>query len=306
MVADAWLALPDESRSRFACCISGFKPTDGGAVDHIDRMYKKYPNMWRGIGEIMCRHDDLSTMLQDLEIPAANHPAMKRIYAWAVEHDLPCLVHHNANYFHHNTAKLKVDQVGVYAEEVCEVLAEFPTLKFLWCHAGISRSCFGVAHEKILDSMIGRFPNLIVDLSWVVFETTMCKPKRLAEGAFEVKDEWLAVMEKYPKNFIIGSDAVGQYEMPQWLRAATKAPIHGLYGPQMVKYQGMLSSLSKSTREAIAWKNCEDIFFKNWKLPPREGNYHQHDATNEAECLVVNDKIRGEETGEWIKTGEVF
>ena len=38
MVADAWLALPDESRSRFACCISGFKPTDGGAVDHIDRM----------------------------------------------------------------------------------------------------------------------------------------------------------------------------------------------------------------------------------------------------------------------------
>jgi predicted TIM-barrel fold metal-dependent hydrolase/xanthine/uracil/vitamin C permease (AzgA family) len=301
MVADAWLALPDESRSRFACCISGFKPTDLGAVDHIDRMYKKYPKMWRGVGEIMCRHDDLSTMLPDLETPAANHPAMCFIYEWAIEKDLPCLVHHNANYFHHNTARLKPDQVGVYAEEVCEVLEKYPKLKFLWCHAGISRSCFGIAHDRILDNMIGRFSNLVIDLSWVVFETTICKPK-----SFEPKDEWITLLEKYPKNFILGSDAVGQYEMPEWLRAATKAPVHGLYGPQIVKYQTMLERLSKETREAIAWKNCEDLFFKDWELPPREGTYGHQDPMNEALCLVVHDDKQGEEHGEWIPNGEVF
>jgi predicted TIM-barrel fold metal-dependent hydrolase len=270
-------------------------------VDHIDRMYKKYPNMWRGVGEIMCRHDDLSTMLPDLETPAANHPAMCMIYEWAIERDLPCLVHHNANYFHHNTARLKPDQVGVYAEEVCEVLQKYPKLKFIWCHAGISRSCFGIAHDKILDNMIGKFPNLVIDLSWVVFETTICKPK-----SFTPKEEWITLMEKFPKNFILGSDAVGQYEMPEWLRSATKAPVHGLYGPQIVKYQGMLDLLSKETREMIAWKNCEDLFFKGWELPAREGIYSYQAPCNEALCLVVHDGKQGEEHGEWIPTGEVY
>jgi predicted TIM-barrel fold metal-dependent hydrolase/xanthine/uracil/vitamin C permease (AzgA family) len=301
MIADAWLALPENQRRRFACCISGFKPTDLGAVDHIDRMYRKYPGMWRGVGEIMCRHDDLSTMLPDLETPAANHPAMMIIYEWAIEHDLPCLVHHNANYFHHNTARLKPDQVGVYAEEVCEVLQKYPKLKFIWCHAGISRSCFGIAHHAILDGMLERFNNLWIDISWVVYETTICKPK-----SFMARDEWLQLFEKYPKRFVLGSDAVGQYEMPEWLRAATNAPVHGLYGPQIVKYQETLNALSKETREALAWKNCEELFFQGWSLPPQEGRYSRLDPTNEALCLVVHDDKQGEEHGEWIPTGEMF
>jgi hypothetical protein len=149
--------------------------------------------------------------------------------------------------------------------------------------------------------MIGRYPNLVIDISWVVFETTICKPK-----CFEPKDEWVKLMEKFPKNFILGSDAVGQYEMPEWLRSATKAPVHGLYGPQIVKYQGMLSALSKETREAIAWKNCEDLFFQGWDLPPRDGIYGYQAPCNEALCLVVHDDKQGEEHGEWIPTGEQF
>jgi hypothetical protein len=63
MVADAWLALPDDQRARLAPCFAAFDPTDLAGISHIKRMYDKYPGMWRAIGEVMCRHDDLTTML---------------------------------------------------------------------------------------------------------------------------------------------------------------------------------------------------------------------------------------------------
>ena len=52
MVADAWLALPDEHRKRFAPCFASFDPTDLAAIAHVRRMYHKYPKMWRAVGEV--------------------------------------------------------------------------------------------------------------------------------------------------------------------------------------------------------------------------------------------------------------
>ena len=63
------------SEARFAPCFASFDPTDLAAISHVRRMYHKYPKMWRGIG-IMCRHDDLTTMLLGKEIPRVNHPAL--------------------------------------------------------------------------------------------------------------------------------------------------------------------------------------------------------------------------------------
>jgi hypothetical protein len=74
MVADAWLALDDSHRLKLAPCFASFDPTDLAAIAHVKRMHSKYPKMWRGIGEVMCRHDDLTTMLLGKEIPRINHP----------------------------------------------------------------------------------------------------------------------------------------------------------------------------------------------------------------------------------------
>ena len=57
----------------------------------------KYPKMWRGIGEIMCRHDDLTNMLLSKEIPRVNHPGLFPIFEFAIANDIPCLVHHNSD-----------------------------------------------------------------------------------------------------------------------------------------------------------------------------------------------------------------
>ena len=126
MVADAWLALEDADRKRFAPMFASFDPTDLGAVEHVRRMHAKYPKMGRGVGEVMCRHDDLTTMLLDKEVPRVNHPAMDPIYRFCVEVGLPICVHHNA------------DRVGDadggfhYVAEVREVLRKHPKLKFVW------------------------------------------------------------------------------------------------------------------------------------------------------------------------------
>ena len=77
MVADAWLALDDKDRARFAPCFASFDPTDLAAIAHVKRMYQKYPKMWRGIGEVMCRHDDLTDDAAEQGDPAHQPPGAR-------------------------------------------------------------------------------------------------------------------------------------------------------------------------------------------------------------------------------------
>ena len=44
--------------------MAGFNPTDIAALDHVQRLWDKYPRLFRGLGEVMCRHDDLTMLLQ--------------------------------------------------------------------------------------------------------------------------------------------------------------------------------------------------------------------------------------------------
>ena len=71
--------------------------------------------MWRGIGEVMCRHDDLTTMLLDREVPRVNHPALEPIFEFCIETNLPILVHHNADRVGSS------DETFAYVSEVEEV-----------------------------------------------------------------------------------------------------------------------------------------------------------------------------------------
>ena len=96
MVADAWLALEDKQRERIAPCFASFDPTDLAAISHVQRMYYKYPKMWRGVGEVMCRHDDLTNMLLSKEVPRINHPALNAIYEFCIEVSLAILLQRGA------------------------------------------------------------------------------------------------------------------------------------------------------------------------------------------------------------------
>ena len=79
LLAQAIAALPQERRRRLVPFISGINPTDLNAARHVEALIERYPGLWRGIGEVITRHDDL-TALTEGETPRANHPALMKVY----------------------------------------------------------------------------------------------------------------------------------------------------------------------------------------------------------------------------------
>jgi len=249
MVADAWLALDDNDRARLAPCFASFDPTDLSAIFHVKRLYYKYPKMWRGIGEIMCRHDDLTTMLLGKEIPVVNHAGLDAIYQFAMEVDLPCLVHHNADRVG------DVDDKCEYVHEVAEVLAKYPTLKFVWVHAGVSRRCADKEHHKMIDDMCTKYPNLLVDISWVVWEDVICD----ADGI--VKQGWIDTCNKHDTKIFIGSDNVAQY-------FPIKDTSINLLASNITKYYQLFEKMkSEDAGKNVAYQNAQNLYFETWDVP---------------------------------------
>eukprot|EP00227_Mantoniella_beaufortii_P013784 CAMPEP_0197581736 /NCGR_PEP_ID=MMETSP1326-20131121/5153_1 /TAXON_ID=1155430 /ORGANISM="Genus nov. species nov., Strain RCC2288" /LENGTH=461 /DNA_ID=CAMNT_0043145683 /DNA_START=67 /DNA_END=1452 /DNA_ORIENTATION=- len=242
MVADGWQGLPEQYRSRFAPCFASFNPTDKFAIQHVMRMHNKYPGMWRSVGEVMCRHDDLTTMLQDKECPTANHPGLKPIYEFCVENDMPVIIHHNS------TQMMEEDGTWEYLWEVEDVLQAYPTLKFVWAHCGVSRRISEPDHHKMCDAMLRKYPNLYLDMSWVVWEDVICGPDGYP------KQEWLQVIERHQDNCLIGSDTVGQFE--------------GKLHKEITKYYKLLDRLSTTAAQKVGYGNCDRIFFQQTLAAP--------------------------------------
>lgn len=115
--------------------------------------------MFRCIGEVMSRHDDL-TNLTTGERPRANHPALMRIFDFAGEHGIPVGIHRNI-------APVSVSEVPkgpLYLPELIEAFAAFPDTTFIWCHAGISR-------RVLVDDLPGHFDRMLADHSHTCWST---------------------------------------------------------------------------------------------------------------------------------------
>ena len=269
MVADAWLALNDTDRARFAPCFASFDPTDHAAISHVRRMYKKYPKMWRAVGEIMCRHDDLTTMLLGKEIPRVNHPGMDPIYEFCVENNIPALVHHNADRVGDN------DNTWEYVHEVEDVLKKYPKLRFVWVHAGVSRRCSEPKHYEMIDRLCTTYPNINIDISWVVWEDVIC------DGDGNVKQGWIDCIQKHNTRFYIGSDNVAQY-------FPIKDTSINLLASNITKYYKLFEKLTEEAGNNVAYGNAERDYFANWEVPSGETPhtaYSRMPSYYETECL---------------------
>lgn len=201
LLAEAVQALPAERRARLHPFITGFNPTDLNAVNHIRLMLELYPGLWKGIGEILTRHDDLTALTKG-ETPRANHPALMKVYALAAEENLPVLLHSNIT--------SKREREPIFLEELEEALTENPDTTFIWAHAGTSAEIHRY-QERVRDlydivaTLLAENDNLYIDLSWTVLETYL-----LDDG--EPHADWVALAEQYPDRFMIGTDLVGRFD----------------------------------------------------------------------------------------------
>jgi hypothetical protein len=186
-------------------CVSGFDGTDLGAVDMIAKRMKEFPGVFRCIGEVMSRHDDL-TNLTTGERPRANHPALLRIFDFAGEHGIPVSIHHNIA----PVSPGDEPKEPLYLPELLDAFNEFPDTTFIWCHAGISRRILVRDLISHLDRVLADHQNhVIIDLSWVVY------PNYILQDL----DGWSALIRRYPDNFVLGSDAVGRFgDYPDQIR----------------------------------------------------------------------------------------
>ena len=231
--------------------VCGLDTTDLGAVDLAIKRIREYPGVCEGLGELMSRHDDL-TNLTTGERPRANHPSFIRLFKFAGRVSLPVSIHHNVAPISRNESELKQP---LYLDEFLALLkntihdeanaANRP--KVIWCHAGISRRIVVENYRQTLERILDDYhENLYLDLSWVVL------------GAYVYKnlDEWVALIQKYPDNFLIGSDSVGKYSgIPMELK----------------KYQALLSALPAETRSKVAYKNLASILDKSEAERNRKG-----------------------------------
>lgn len=232
---DAYLAtrlqrLPEADRRRLHPFLSGVNPTDKNAVLHLEMMMELYPGVWQGIGEIFTRHDDL-TMMTASEPPRANSEAMFRIYRLAQQHGLPVMVHSNIT--------SKRERNPLYLEELTEALQKFPEVKFIWAHAGTSKTL-----ERYQDKMDFVLPavqqvlkehdNVYIDLSW-----SLLKPY-LINAKGQVDRNWRELIEQYPERFMIGSDVLGNYDN---------------LGEALQEFDTLLRALPEETAAKVAREN---------------------------------------------------
>jgi hypothetical protein len=232
MVAREVQSLPPELQRRFHPTICGFNGADRNAVDHIKRMVDWYPGFWQGIGEVMTRHDDLTALTYG-DPARADNLALSTVFTFAGEHDLPIFLHSNIG------SVWKHDPI--YEPEVETAVREHPRTRFVWCHAGISRRIEIPTLTKVLDGLLRKYPNLYVDVSWVVYETNLLtKDKPNAD--------WVALIEAFPDRFMIGSDKVGHFaDYPQ----------------EILKYYTFLDALKPETAKKLARENLLSVLPKS-------------------------------------------
>ncbi|WP_370186065.1 amidohydrolase family protein [Alloalcanivorax sp.] len=233
IVAGAVRDLPEDQRRRLAPFISGFNPTDMNAARHVQALIERYPGLWRGIGEVITRHDDL-TALTAGETARANHPALMKVYRLAARHDLPVLLHSNLTSLREETP--------IYLGELEDALRSNPDTRFVLAHAGTSggvekRQAPLATLNEIICALLERYNNLYVDLSWSVREHYLIK-----DG--EPRAAWVALIEDHPDRFVLGSDVVGHFDS---------------IGAILGEYRPLLDALPKPVADKLRAENARAL-----------------------------------------------
>jgi hypothetical protein len=222
-------SLDKASRSHFLPLLCGFNPTDRNSVyvveDKLDGS-----RIWRGIGEIFCRHDDLTNLIME-ETSRMDHPALMAIYDLAGQRGLPVLLHQNSS------SVGRHDRFE-YLHEVRNALSAFPGTDFVWAHCGISRRVGGKLYHRMIREMLNEYDNLFVDISWVVYDQTVCRRK-------EPKESWVKLVIDFPDRFMLGSDLCGHFRM---------------LGKTMSRYNRLLHLLPEDARNALCRENALRIY----------------------------------------------
>ena len=171
---------------------------DPGVAAYVEERLTR--GVYRGIGEFHLSAADVDA------------PVVRRIAELAAARDLFLHAH-------------------VDADTIEKLLVRFPTVRFLWAHAGMS------ADATTVGRLLERFPKLWVELAL---------RSDVAPGG-RLDPEWRARFVRWPDRFMVGTDT---WMTSRWeaVEAATR------------DVQRWLSQLPADVAERIAWRNGARLF----------------------------------------------
>jgi len=227
LIATAYLNAKPEYQKRLHPFMCGFNGIDKNSLDQVKRLIQTYPGLWQGIGEIFAHHDYISYMTSG-QIPRPDSAAYDMLYKFAAKYDMPVVIHTNI------TSGDNPKPILLY--QFLNAVKKNPNTKFVWAHAGISNDMYVPNLTEIISKRLAKYPNLHIDLSWVVWDYQIFRGGKLDKT-------WIPVIEKYPDRFLIGSDIVG-YSMPR-----------EIYKNIIRKYDILLNALTPKTAKKVAHDN---------------------------------------------------
>lgn len=230
IVAEMVRSLPEKDKARLFPLICGFNPTDRYAIRDVKRLFKQYPDVFCGIGELLLRHDDLTALTYG-DTPRANHKALWPVYEFASENDLPVLMHQNVT-------SVSKNDYPVYLYEFEEAVQDFPRTRFILAHCGISRRLSVPFYHQMVERLLDQYDKVFVDYSWIIFDVVIA-PNQTPQK------EWVDLTESYSDRICLGSDMVTKFER---------------IGPELQRYDVFLDQLSEKARENVCWKTAERIY----------------------------------------------
>lgn len=230
LVAGFVAALPPDQRGRLAPLICGFDPTDLLAVEHVERMIGRHDG-WRGVGELLLRHDDLTNLTYG-ETARAGHPALDPVLDLCRERTWPVSVHQDSS----SAGRWDAFE---YVGELREMLDRHESTTVVWCHAGASRRVKPGEHVAMVRDMLASYRRLHVDLSWAVYDELVTRDEQL-------DPRWVELVSDFPDRFVIGSDVFGSFkELPD----------------KLDRFDLLLDRLADQDAALVAHGNAERLWF---------------------------------------------
>lgn len=219
MIAAAYKSLTPREQERFDPMITGFNPADMYAADHIRRVLRMYPGVFRGIGEFTIHKEFVSSKVAG-DVASLTDPALDRILDLAEETGLVVLLHNDID-----TPFADRTKPPLYFGQLIALFRRHPAATIIWAHVGVGRVIQPVTNHMVMVEEILEDPalrNIHFDISWSeVAKYVVATP--------ETVDRVAAAITRYPDRFLFGTDEVAPKNQQDYLR------VYEQYAPLLAK-----------------------------------------------------------------------
>lgn len=178
---------PEVIKARFLPFTCGVNVNDMMAETYLRQLLDEFPGIVKGLGEIMSRHDDLTTLTSDKP---------SRANSTSIEKRLLILIHHNISpsYMDKSLCLSKIERAWESNRKA----------NIIWVQVGISRRVELSNLSEIADTVLKHHQDLHFDISWIAFENYIAKDDRPS-------DLWVKLIEQQENRFMIGTDVVDRW-----------------------------------------------------------------------------------------------